>query len=184
MTRRFACSFILLSGFAACCCFAQEAPHSLFCVVQNPIHSGKELFSSNHAQDTGVDARELTIELSQRTRNGTPVTAVSLTRDAKSTDAAIERVGCPYIIYLERHEPAETDSDPDDPGAGVVPMSDWDMIMYSLRSHESRKKILSGSVLPTTWRGHSERPVFVPYPVIADAVLKKILKIDPLSQKR
>jgi hypothetical protein len=63
-------------------------------------------------------------------------------------------------------------------------MRDRDMIMYSLRSHESRKKILSGSVFPTTWRGHSERPVFVPYPAIADAVMKKILKIDPSNQKR
>lgn len=181
MTRRFANFFILLVA-SACCSFAQEVPHYLFCVVQNPIHSGKDPSGSDSAQDSGMDARELTIELSQRIQDGNAVTAVSLTRDAKSTNAAIERVGCPYIIYLERHVSAEADSD--DPAAGIVPMRDRDMIMYSLRSRDSRRKILSGSVYPTTFRGHSERPSFVPYPVIADAVLRKISKKDIFNERR
>ncbi len=172
MTRRFACFLILLIACSPCCSLAEEVPHYLFCVVQNPIHPGKEPSGPDYAQDAGVDARELTIELSHREHDGQPVTAVSLTRDIQSTNAAIERAGCSYIIHLERHVPAE-DSSPDGLGPANS-MRDQEMIMYTLRSHDSRKKRLSASVPPTAYRGRSERPTFVPYPLIADAVLKKV----------
>ena len=128
ITRRFACSFVLSLSCAACCSFAEEAPRLSFCVVQTP--SG-----GSYAQNTGKDARELTNELSQRKRDGHSVTAVSLVRDAKSTNAAIKRIGCSYVIVLERHEAVDESSLPD----GVGAMRDSDVIVYSLRAHDSRK---------------------------------------------
>ncbi len=183
MTRRFAFSLILLIACSPCCSLAEEVPHYLFCVIQNPIHPGKDPSGPDYAQDAGVDARELTIELSQRERDGQPVTAVSLTRDVQSTNAAIERAGCSYIIHLERHIPAHDSTLPDGLGPAYS-MRDQEMIMYTLRSHDSRKKILSATVPPTTYRGRSERPTFVPYPLIADAVLKKVAMRNTPDQKR
>ena len=184
MTRRFAFCLILLIACSPCCSSAEEVPHYLFCVIQNPIHPGKDPVSGpDYAQDACVDARELTIELSQRERDGQPVTAVSLTRESnqrtqRSSGLAAATSFISNATFRLKARPYRMSPGP------AYSLRDQEMIMYTLRSHDFRKKILSAMVPPTTYRGRSERPTSVPYPLIADAVLKKVAMRNTPDQKR
>jgi hypothetical protein len=172
----FAFRFALLSiaGLMNPLAFGQEARPLLICVVEIPKGNG-------FAQTTGTVARELSAELSRRKlQNGDSIQPILVVAERKMAEASVERSGCPLRIDLEWHDairpseglPAGVE------GADAEIFRDKDMILFTLRRSDSRKPILSSSVLPTTYRGRSEKPVTVSYIEIANRVLKKLSHLD------
>ena len=181
MPRRATCLLVLTFRFAllsiAChmnpLAFGQEAPPLLICVVEIPKGHG-------FAQ-TGTVARELSAELSRRNlQNGGSIQPVLVVAESKLAEVSVERSGCTFRIDLEWHDairpseglPAGAE------GADSEIFRDKDMILFTLRRSDSRKPILSSSVLPTTYRGRSDKPAFVSYVEIANRVIKKLSHLE------
>ena len=174
MVFAFSIALLSMAGLMNPIAFGQEAPPLMICVVEIPKGNG-------FAQTTGTVARELSAELSRRKlQNGGSIQPILVVAERKMAEASVERSECTFRIDLEWHDairPSEG-SPAGVEGADAGIFRDKDMILFTLRRSDSRKPILSSSVLPTTYRGRSEKPVTVSCIEIANQVLKKLSHLD------
>ena len=157
---------------------AQVVPVHI-CIVQ--VKEGFQ--GGDTTQEKGEDAIKLAYELYTRktTRSGTTVVATLLYRMPRAdVDAEVDMQQCNYVVELWRHISADDASAGlEGPGAPYVASSgDRDAVVYQLRKPGTRKVLASGSapIITKYPRGapgdHRASPS--PYPIFAEAILKKI----------
>jgi hypothetical protein len=178
MNRKTLSTLLILGATLSPPLHAQNSPAHL-CIVQ--VKEGFQ--GDDKTQEKGDDAIKLAYELYTRktTKSGTVIVATLLYRMPRAdVDAEVEMQQCDYVVELWRHISAdETSAVLQGQGAPLVPRSgDRDAVEYQLRKPRTRKVLASGSAPIITYypRGapgdHRGSPS--PYPILAEAILKKI----------